>query len=216
MNLFLEPPGFLGTGASLLADLTLIAYVLLLLPAMIVGTVFARRGLHRPHHKWAMIAITAVNWLLIVFLMVAAFLTDVAPNLGTQPANPRYALPAVHALFGLPAQLLATYVVIRMLIEDHQVARARQRGERDLQRYWFRAAKPMMWVTLVLWVLTTSSGIITYLTRYNVIAVPGAAVPSPAATQEIAAPVATDEAAPAATPEAGGVDDPAETPEPAG
>ncbi|HLV34461.1 MAG TPA: hypothetical protein VKY59_05080 [Spirillospora sp.] len=216
MNLFLEPPGFLGTGASLLADLTLIIYALLLLPAMIAGTVFARRGLHRPHHKWVMITITAVNWLLIGLLMVAAFLTDVAPNLESQPANPRYALPAAHALFGLPAQLLATYIVIRMLIEDHQVGRARQRGERDLQRYWFKPAKPVMWATLVLWILTTSSGIITYLTRYNVIAVSGAVVPSPAATQEIAAPAATDEAAPAARPEAGEVADPAETPEPAG
>lgn len=201
MNLFLEPDGFLGTGASLLADLTLVAYILLLLPAMIVGFVFARRGMHRPQHKWVMIAITLINWLLILFLMVAALMTDVAPNIGAQPTNPRYALPSVHAVFGLPAQLLATYVVFRMLLEDYQVARAIQRGERDLRKYWFRAARWTMQWTLILWVLTTSLGILTYLTRYNVINV--GTVSEPAVTPEVQAPAATEAVEePAVTPEA--------------
>ncbi len=214
MNLFLEPDGFLGTGASLLADLTLVAYVLLLLPGMIIGVVFARRGMHRPQHKWLMVSITLVNWLLIIFLMVAAFMTDVAPNMGAQPANPRYALPSVHALFGLPAQLLATYVVFRMLLEDFQVARAKQRGERDLRRYWFKAARWMMRLTLTLWLLTTSLGILTYLTRYNVITVPGSSVSEPVVTPEVAPPAATEPVeAPAETPE---VPAPAATEEAAG
>src|SRR5687768_14872850 len=76
---YLEPQGFLGTGASLLADLTLLAYILLIVPGMIVGYVFARQGKHRPHHKWAMIIITVVNWLLIFFLMIAAYRFDVSP-----------------------------------------------------------------------------------------------------------------------------------------
>ncbi len=210
MNLFLEPEGFLGTGASLLADLTLLAYLLLIMPALIIGVVFVRRGLHRPHHKWAMIIVTVVNWVLIIFLMLAAYATDVAPNLPQQPGNPRYFLPAIHGLLGLPAQLLATFIVVRMLIEDHQVARARQRGETDLQKYWFRAARSTMWIVLVLWLLTTILGFVSYIVRYNVLAVPGGDVPAPAATPEIsitqeaaAPPGATEEpAAPAITPEA--------------
>ncbi|MBZ0303052.1 MAG: hypothetical protein K8J31_25120 [Anaerolineae bacterium] len=184
MNLFLEPPGFLGTGASFLADVTLIAYILLLAPAMIAGWITARRGLHRPHHKWLMIAVTVVNWVLIAFLMWAALQTDVAPNVGSQPTNPRYLLPSIHALFGLPAQLLATYIVIRMLMEDIGVARARRRGERDLQKYWYKAARWTMRLTLILWLLTTSLGIFSYITRYNVIKLPGAAVTAPASTPE--------------------------------
>lgn len=200
MNLFLEPQGFLGTGASFLADVTLLAYILLIVPAMLAGLYFARAGHHRPHHKWLMILVTTVNWVLIVFLMFAAYRTDVAPNLGDQPGNPRYFLPAVHALLGAPAQLLATFIVLRMLWEDWQVAQARKRGETDLQKYWFKAAKWTMWVVLVLWLATSALGVISYLTRYNVIALPGGDVPAPAATQEVNEPAATEEiAAPAAT-----------------
>jgi uncharacterized membrane protein YozB (DUF420 family) len=203
MNSLLETPGFLGTGASLLADLTLLAYVLLIMPGMILGFIFARQGYHRPRHKWLMIGITVANWALIIFLMMATFLFDVAPNVASQPGNPRYSIPSVHALFGIPAQLLATYIVIRMLIEDYQVARAKARGEKDLSKYWFKIAKPVMRLTLLLWILTASLGIVTYLTRYNVIVLPGTqvvepvqtpeAVPPPAATEDVPAPASTEE-----------------------
>jgi uncharacterized membrane protein YozB (DUF420 family) len=204
MNSLLETPGFLGTGASLLADLTLLAYILLILPGMILGFIFARQGYHRPRHKWLMIGITVANWLLIIFLMMATFMFDVAPNVAEQPTNPRYTIPSVHALLGLPAQILATYIVVRMLIEDYQVGQARQRGEKDVSKYWFKAAKPVMRLTLLLWILTASLGIITYLTRYNVIVLPGTSVadpiqtpesvPPPTETEEVPEPASTEEA----------------------
>lgn len=204
MNSLLETPGFLGTGASLLADLTLLAYILLILPGMILGFIFARQGYHRPRHKGLMIGITVANWLLIIFLMMATFMFDVAPNVAEQPTNPRYTIPSVHALLGLPAQILATYIVVRMLIEDYQVGQARQRGEKDVSKYWFKAAKPVMRLTLLLWILTASLGIITYLTRYNVIVLPGTSVadpiqtpesvPPPTETEEVPEPASTEEA----------------------
>ena len=209
MNPFLEPPGFLGTGASLLADLTLLAYILLILPAMLAGFALARAGKHRPAHKWAMIIITLVNWVLIIFLMVTAYLTDVGPNLGSQPANPRYLLPAVHGVLGALAQLLATFIVLRMIWEDNQVSRAKGRGETDLRKYWFKGAKPIMRLTLLLWIVTASLGIFSYVTRYNVISL-ASNVPAPAATEEAAPPAATDEAQIAETEE---VPPPAETEE---
>src|SRR5690606_25645979 len=209
MDSLRDTPGFLGTGASLLADLTLLAYILLILPGMILGFIFARQGYHRPRHKWLMIGITAANWLLIIFLMMATFLFDVAPNVADQPTNPRYTIPSVHALFGLPAQLLATYIVVRMLWEDYQVARARRRGEKDFSKYWFKAAKPIMRLTLLLWILTASLGIITYLTRYNVIMLPGTSVADPVQTPESVPPPAETEEVPepASTEEADDVDD---------
>lgn|GEM_PF-705248 len=209
MNPYLEPPGFLGTGASLLADFTLVAYLLLIIPLMILGFIYARRKLHRPHHKWAMTLVTVVNWVLIIFLMFAAYQFDVAPNFPQQSDNTRYLLPVVHGLLGIPAQLLATFVVIRMFIEDWNVARAKARGEKDTSRYWFRSAKPVMRLTLILWLLTASLGVISYLTRYEIIPafVLSANVAAPIATQEIAAPEATAELnaateTPAGTPEA--------------
>lgn len=186
MDAYLEPPGFLGTGASLLADVTLLAYLLLIIPAMVLGLVFARRNLHRPHHKWLMIAVTLVNWVLIIFLMIAAYRFDVAPSIAEQPGNSRYLLPVVHGLLGIPAQLLATFVVVRMLLEDAQVARAKRRGEKDTSRYWFRSAKSTMRITLMLWLATAALGVVSYLTRYNII-------PAVTIDVNVAAPMSTGE-----------------------
>jgi uncharacterized membrane protein YozB (DUF420 family) len=196
MNPYLEPQGFLGTGASLLADVTLVAYLLLIIPAMLVGLVYARRGKHRPHHKWLMTAITLINWILIVFLMFAAYRFDIAGNIAAQPTNTRYLLPTLHGLLGIPAQLLATFVIWRMFREDSQVARAKRRGEKDTSIYWFKRAKPVMWLTLVLWLATATLGVFSYFTRYDVI-------PAYALSVDIVAPMATDELLPPAeTPEA--------------
>lgn len=205
MDILPNAPGFLGTGASLLADLTLAAYVLVLLPALLIGYVYARRGQHRPQHKWLMIGMTLANWALIAGVMLAALRLDVLPNLPQQPASARYWLPALHGVVGLPAQLLATYIVVRMLIEDWQVARARQRGETDLVRYWFRGARWTMRLTTVLWLVAILLGVVTYLVRYNVLSAPG--------PEFAAAPVSTPEALPepAATPEA--IPAPVSTPE---
>lgn len=193
-NLYLEPPGFLGTGASLLADLTLLAYILLLMPSMIVGFIFARRKMFRPHHRNVMTGITIVNWILIVFLMLAAYRFDIADGIIRAPGNPRYWLPTLHGLFGLVAQILATNNVIQMAREDRNVAAAKRRGETDLRRYFFRFAKPLMRWTLALWLITSLLGISSYLIRYNV--VPAFAVnvdTPPVSTPEIQAPVSTNE-----------------------
>lgn len=196
---YLEPQGFLGTGASLLADLTLLAYILLIVPGMIAGFLFARMGKHRPQHKWTMITITVVNWLLIIFLMIVAYRFDVVGNIGSQPANPRYLMPTIHAVFGLPAQLLATYVIYRMLREDTLVARGKKRGEskEQLRKYWFLNAKPVMRLTLTLWLITSLLGVFNYLIRYEVLPIGGTGQGAPVATPE-----ATPETAPAATPDA--------------
>ncbi len=194
MNWYLEPQGFLGTGASLLADLTLLAYILLLVPGMIAGFVFARRGQHRPQHKTVMIGITLLNWVLIIFLMIVAYNFDVVQNIGQQPGNPRYLIPTIHGVLGLVAQLLATYVIYRMLREDSQVAAAQKRGEKGdaLRRYWFLSAKPVMRLTLALWLITALLGFFNYLIRYELL--PSFAGNPPGR------PVTTEEA-PAATPE---------------
>ena len=222
MNPYLEPHGFLGTGASLLADITVLAYIFVIIPSMIAGFIFARRKMHRPHHKWTMTIITVVNWILIVFLMLVAYRFDVAPNIGAQPNNTRYLLPTLHALFGLPAQLLATFLVWRMFREDRQVARAKARGETSMSKYWFKYAKPVMRLTLTLWLITALLGVVSYLIRYDVIPtykldgkvaapVATAEVLAPLETPEVSSPVATAEVlAPVATPE---VTEPISTPE---
>jgi len=215
---YLQPQGFLGTGASLLADLTLVAYVLLIVPGMIAGYVFARQGKHRPHHQVIMTIITVANWLLIFFLMIVAYRFDVAGNIGAQPGNARYLVPTLHAILGLPAQLLATYIIYRMYREDSQVAQGKARGETkdQLRKYWFLNAKPFMRVTILLWLATALLGIFNYLIRYDVLPAFGRGPTAPVVTEEPAAtpqPTATE---PAITPEADADNngEPAETPEP--
>lgn len=215
MNSYLEPAGFLGTGASLLADLALLAYVLLLVPGMLAGFYFARRRMYRPQHRTVMTLITLFNWFLILFLMVTAYRFDVAAGIGAQPDNLRYLVPTIHALFGLPAQLLATNNIFQMWREERQVKSAKARGEKDVSRYYFKNAKTYMRLTLALWLITAVLGVTTYLIRYEVLrpagdaSVPAATeepaptateLPPPAATEE-PAPAATEPAAPAATEE---------------
>lgn len=213
---YLNPPGFLGTGASLLADVTLLAYILLILPAMVAGFYFARSGKHRPHHRNIMIAIVLINWVFIVWVMLAALTFDVTPNIGEEPSNARYLFPAIHGALGLTAQLLGTYVVFRMLREDTQVAAAKRRGETELSKYWFKSAKPVMRLVLVLWFVTAALGITSYLIRYEVVSVAAGGAAPPVATEEV---VATAEAAaPAETPDVEPVEteevaEPVETPE---
>jgi len=224
---YLQPQGFLGTGASLLADLTLMAYILLIVPGMVAGFVFARMGKHRPLHKYTMITITVANWLLIIFLMIAAYRFDVAGNIGSQPGNARYLMPTIHGILGFPAQLLATYVVYRMIREDTQVAAAKKRGEKgqQLSKYWFKTAKVFMRTTIVLWLLTALLGVFNYLIRYDVLPAFGSGSDVPVVTEEptmteepsatiepMATEAAEDEDEPAETEEADD-DDPAATPE---
>lgn len=196
VEVYLQPPGFLGTGASLLADLTLIAYILLIVPAMLVGFVFARRAMFRPYHKWTMIIITVVNTILIFVLMITAYRFDVAENFPRQPGNSRYLLPTLHAIIGLPAQLLAFYNIYRMVREDWQIAAARKRGEPEstfAEKYFFKRAKLTMRLTLGLWLAAAALGVVSYLIRYDVLTTSAGGSGTP--------PVATPEVTPAGTPE---------------
>jgi uncharacterized membrane protein YozB (DUF420 family) len=190
MNLYLQPHGFLGTGASLLADIALLAYILLLVPGMLTGFFFARRKMFRPYHKYTMATILVINWVLIIFLMVAAYAYDVAPNIAAKPGNGRYLLPTIHGILGLVAQILGTYVVYRMFKEDADVAVAKKRGEsgKDLSKYWFKNPKPLMRTTLTLWLATAVLGIGNYVIRYDLIPafnLGGAAPVAPVITPEV-------------------------------
>jgi len=70
-----------------------------------------------------MTTITIINWLLIIFVMAVTYDRDVAPQV---PQNLKFSavfIPTLHLLTGLTAQLLATYLVIRMWFEKRLPAR---------------------------------------------------------------------------------------------
>jgi uncharacterized membrane protein YozB (DUF420 family) len=198
-------PGILGTNASLLSDLTLLAYLLLIVPAMLVGFVFARRKMFVPHHKLMMTTIILVNWVLIGYVMWFSYREAVAPNIPEGLSSPFNLLPTLHLITGGIAQILGTYLVIRMWFEK-------------VLPEWVKVKriKRYMRATLALWLVTAALGVALYLNWYVPTASAGGA--EPAATEEADESEPDDVATPepAATEEAGESEpDDAATPEPA-
>lgn len=146
-------PGFLGTGASLAADLSLLAYIVLLVPGMLVGFSFARRHLFVPHHKLTMTTITLVNWVIILYLMLTSYRLGVAPNVPAGLNQVGNLIPTIHLITGGIAQIIATVLVIRMWFENVL--------PRSLR---FEPIKPWMRLTLGLWLVTATLGIGIYFT----------------------------------------------------
>jgi len=182
--------------ARLASDLTLLLFLIILVPAMLLGFSFARRKQFRPHHKYTMTAITVTIWVFILFLMIASYRTWVAPAEvgGPFAGDAAHIIPTIHLITGGMAQLLATYLVIYMWTE-------RTRFKWIVPPFLrTQNIKPIMRTTLGLWLVTTALGVGIFLTWYT----PGAsAAPAPEATPEVNAPAATEEAiTPAATDEA--------------
>ncbi|MEM6281916.1 MAG: hypothetical protein AAF787_06965 [Chloroflexota bacterium] len=202
MNLRTEP-GFLGTNAHLLADITLLAYILLLLPLMGVGYMYARRKMFEPAHKYVMTSITTLNWVLILWVMLVSFTESVAPQIPDGLNQTFVALPAIHVLTGAVAQILATYLLARMWLEKQLPS-------------WAKIVniKAYMRVTLALWVTTAVLGIAIYFTWYGVASAQQGDVPPPVATDDVE-PATDGIEEPVTTPEAADseVAEPVSTPE---
>jgi len=172
--------GILGTNAPLTRDLTLLAYIFLIVPAMLTGFAFARRQMFVPHHKLTMTSIVIVNWLLIIFLMLVSYRLAVAPKFPDKLNDPSLQfniVPTIHLLFGLAAQIIGTILVLRMWFENVLPPALR-----------FEPIKPWMRLTLALWLITATLGAVTYLTWYK---------PRAAATPTPAGIIATQQATPA-------------------
>ncbi|MCU0497651.1 MAG: hypothetical protein MUF87_09900 [Anaerolineae bacterium] len=147
-------PGFLGTGATLASDLTLLAYILLIVPSMLIGFVFARRKWFVPHHKLMMTFVTVLNWLFIIAVMLVSY-SAIAPEVPRRIADPIYVLPTIHLVTGATAQLLATYLVLRMWLEK-------------VLPTWImvKNIKTYMRFTLALWLITAALGVTIYAVWY--------------------------------------------------
>ncbi len=184
--------------ARLASDLTLLVFLLILVPAMLVGFSFARRKQFRPHHKYTMTAITLVIWLFILLLMIVSYRTWVAPAEvgGPFSGDPAHIIPTIHLITGGVAQILATYLVVLMWTE-------RTRFSWIVPKFLQTAnIKPIMRTTLTLWLVTVALGVGIFLTWYSPGGAPAAppeATEEPLATPE---PVETEEAEPVETEEA--------------
>lgn len=146
----LKGKGFLGTGATFGADLNLLLFLLLLVPLMLIGFRYARRKRFQSH-KYVMTAVTLLNWVLIALIMVVSYNDNVRPGLPDHLKHAFFLDPTVHALVALTAQFLATFLVIRMWFE-----------KRLPKRLLVQNFKPWMRLTLGLWLVSATLGVVTY------------------------------------------------------
>ncbi|MBC7869381.1 MAG: hypothetical protein H7Y09_00970 [Chitinophagaceae bacterium] len=177
----MNEPGFLGTGATLSRDLTLIAYVFLLVPSMLIGYVFAKRKMFVPHHKMMMTGIMIFNWVLITLVMFISYRDYVAPNVPDGLNETFNLLPTLHLLTGAASQILATYLVFRMWFEK---VLPQWIMVKNIKRY--------MRITLALWLTTALLGALIYLVWYVQPADASESQIAPVSTEEAVSPEATD------------------------
>lgn len=146
----LKEAGFLGTGASLGSDLTLMAQIVLYL-ALCLGIVAQMRRVYRWHDR-LQTTVVALNFFFIIFVMTAAFGEQrVLGTLPQRPRDPYYLAAAVHGSVGLIAQGLATYALLAgYKILPRRIGRL---------RYW-------MWATFFFWTAAFFLGIGTYYNWY--------------------------------------------------
>lgn len=142
--------GFLGTGATLGADLALIVEVIFfILLCLGISAQLLRK------YKWhdrIQAPVVLLNLLFIIFIMTVSFRdAAVIKTLPSRPGDPYYLTVAIHALLGTAAELLAIYCLLA--------------GFKILPRKIGRL-KHYMRATFALWTLAILFGIGTYYVWY--------------------------------------------------
>lgn len=140
--------GFLGTEASLLSDLSLIA-TLILGAAAAFGGIQARKQKFSKHCPVMAVA-ALLNWIPVIAVMIPALIALLAGE-SPQPSGVLSLVPLFHGVLGLITQLLMTYTVLRMV--------------------WLLKIPPintrlLMKVTMALWMVTILGGLGVYLSLY--------------------------------------------------
>lgn len=154
--------GFLGTNASLLADITLVIQILffIVLCTGVAVQLNANRGKHNlfKWHDRLQAPVVVLNLLFIVFVMIPSFMAAVG-GLSSGPANPVVIVPTIHGLLGLVAEGLGIYCLLAgFKILPRKIGTL---------RYWMRA-------TFATWTITILFGIGVYLVYYTGEPGPGA------------------------------------------
>jgi uncharacterized membrane protein YozB (DUF420 family) len=144
-------PGFLGTSANFLADMTLVVS-LLVAAVLTVGFALARRGDYRTHRVLQTAAVLT-NAVLVLWLMILPFRDFVVPGLPGRLGDRLIAVTTLHAIVGGSALVLGLFVVLR----------ANGLMPKPLR---FQNYKRVMRVSYALYMLATLIGILVYLTWF--------------------------------------------------
>jgi uncharacterized membrane protein YozB (DUF420 family) len=151
MTDFLSRPGFLGTNASFLADVTLILILLSAL-SFTVGWQLACHK-HYEAHRWVQTVNVGFNAIVVFVGMVNSFVTHILPGIPAKLLEGDYGVTTLHALVGLTSLLLGIFVVLRA---NKLVPKALR----------FKNYKRFMRTAYALYMLATLLGVIVYLEVY--------------------------------------------------
>ncbi len=158
--------GFLGTNASVLADISLIMGILVAL-ALTAGMLLAVRK-RFVAHRWVQTTAVALNIVQVLAIMIASFFKSAAPGIPQKLNETYYQAAAIHALLGLVTLIFGTFVALR---GNDLVPRALK----------FRNYKLFMRTAYGMYMLVTLLGIWVYSVWYvNAPAPVAEGIPAPA------------------------------------
>ncbi len=146
----MDTPGFLGTEATLGADLALVGSIVVAL-AFTVGAWLAIRGRYEAH-RWVQTAGALVNLALVLGLMIPSLLAvDPSENVDLPPSAFLYMTG--HEIIGAVALIFGLFVVLRGngLVPE---------------RLRFQNYKPFMRWAYGLYLAATLIGVVVYLVLY--------------------------------------------------
>jgi len=103
--------GFLGTGATVWADLNLVIQIAMGV-ALLVGMGLARRQRFRAH-MLCQSSVMLLNLVVIYLIMLPSFRRQVTPHIPAGLHEAYYAVVTLHAGLGTIAELLGLYIVLR-------------------------------------------------------------------------------------------------------
>jgi hypothetical protein len=151
MSNFLSRPGFLGTHAPLISDLTL---VLILVTAILftIGWQLARHQ-HYEVHRWVQTGTVIINAIIVLGVMINSFVTHILPGIPGKLLQGDYGVTTIHALIGAIGLLLGIFVVLRA---NKLVPKALR----------FKNYKLFMWTSYTLYMVATFLGVFVYIAAF--------------------------------------------------
>jgi plastocyanin/uncharacterized membrane protein YozB (DUF420 family) len=143
--------GFLGTNASVLADITLILGIVVAI-TLTIGMLLAVRKRYNTH-RWVQTTAVTLNAVLVLFYMIGSFFKSAAPGIPQRLNETYYLSPTIHGILGLFTLIFGLFVMLRG-------------NELVPQALKFNNYKLFMRTAYTMYILVTLLGIWVYATWY--------------------------------------------------
>jgi uncharacterized membrane protein YozB (DUF420 family) len=154
---FLAMKGFLGTGATFGADLSLVVQFIMG-AALVAGAVLAKKKRYTAHGICqtgiCQTTVLLLNLIMIALVMLPSFRLQVVPAFPRVFRKRYYTVATIHGLLGMAAQLLGLYII---LVAGTNIVP---------QSLRFTRWKPWMRAELMLWWIVVLGGMATYYAWY--------------------------------------------------